>query len=83
MQKIKESHQVAKLLGGSSITLNYKDAELVLSDEIITEVAKHMRRLRPDLVITHWEKSIHPDHMLCQQIVQAAQLKTGLVGFEL
>ncbi len=82
-QKISESEKVAQILGAKTITLDYKDAELTFNDEIITEVATLMRKLKPNVVITHWENSIHPDHALCPRIVQASQLKAGLPGFEL
>jgi LmbE family N-acetylglucosaminyl deacetylase len=83
LQKIRESEKVAEILGANTITLDYKDAELTLDDEIVAHVATLMRRLKPNVVITHWENSIHPDHVLCAKIVQAAQLKTGLPGFDL
>lgn len=82
-QKIAESEKAAEILRGKSMTLDYKDAELTFNDEIITRVATIMRKERPHVVITHWENSIHPDHVLCYKIVQAAQLKAGLPGFDL
>lgn len=82
-QKIRESEKVAEILGAKTITLDYKDAELTFNDEIITRVATLMREVRPNVVITHWKNSIHPDHELCYEIVQAAQLKAGLPGFDL
>ena len=82
-QKIAESKKVAEILGGKSITLDYKDAELTLNDDIVRHVATIMRRERPNVVITHWKNSIHPDHELCYEIIQAAQLKAGLAGFDL
>lgn len=82
-QKIRESEEVAGILGVKTITLDYKDAELEFNDKIITRVATIMRQLKPSVVITHWENSIHSDHVLCERIVQAAQLKTGLRGFDL
>lgn len=82
-QKIRESEQVAEILGAKTITLDYKDAELTFNDEIVTHVAALMRKLKPNVVITHWENSIHPDHSCCARIVQAAQLKAGLPGFDL
>ncbi|MCA1320999.1 PIG-L family deacetylase [Bacillus tianshenii] len=82
-QKIRESEKAAAVLGVDTITLDYKDAELTFNDEIVTRVATLMRELKPKTVITHWEKSIHSDHALCAQIVQAAQLKAGLPGFDL
>jgi LmbE family N-acetylglucosaminyl deacetylase len=83
MQKIMESKKAAAVLGVDTITLDYRDAELTFNDEIVTRVATLMRELKPKTVITHWENSIHPDHALCARIVQAAQLKAGLPGFEL
>lgn len=83
IQKKKEAEQVANILGAKSITLDYKDAELSFNEEIVTRVATLMRKLQPRIVITHWVNSIHPDHELCPRIVRAAQLKAGLVGFDL
>lgn len=82
-QKIAEAEKAAAILGAKSITLDYKDAELTFNDEIVTRVAALMRKLKPNVVITHWENSIHPDHALCPRIVSAAQLKAGLAGFDL
>jgi N-acetylglucosamine malate deacetylase 1 len=82
-QKIGEAEKAAEILGGRSITLDYKDAELELNDGTITTVAKLFRRLKPDIVITHWKKSMHPDHALCPEIVQAAWYKAALPGFDL
>jgi N-acetylglucosamine malate deacetylase 1 len=83
IQKIRESEEVAKILGVETITLDYKDAELRFSDEIISHVALYFRKLKPNLVITHWENSIHPDHALCPRIVSAAWLQGALPGFDL
>lgn len=82
-QKIKEAEEAAKVLGAESITLNYKDAELTMNDEIVTHIATLMRELRPSVVITHWIHSIHPDHILCPKLLEAARMKAGLAGFDL
>ncbi|MBM7841271.1 LmbE family N-acetylglucosaminyl deacetylase [Alkalihalobacillus xiaoxiensis] len=82
-QKIKESEQAATILGVQTITLNYKDAELSVDEATINAVATLFRQLKPDLVVTHWTKSIHPDHAACPKIVEAAWLKAALPGFEL
>lgn len=83
MQKIRESEEAAKILGVDTITLKYKDAELKKDEETVTEVATQFRRLKPNLVITHWTDSIHPDHSICPEIVRAAWFKSALPGFEL
>ncbi|MFT4416253.1 PIG-L deacetylase family protein [Fredinandcohnia humi] len=83
IQKIEEAEKAAKVLGAKSITLTYKDAELKEDEGTITELATIFRREKPTLVITHWEKSMHPDHALCPRLVQAAWLKAALPGFDL
>jgi N-acetylglucosamine malate deacetylase 1 len=80
-QKVKEADKAAAILGGKSITLAYRDAELKDDEETITTVAKLFREHKPHVVITHWENSMHPDHALCPKIVQAAWLKAALPGF--
>ncbi len=82
-QKIREANEAATLLGAESIVLDYKDAELKEDEETITRVATLFRKLKPNVVITHWENSMHPDHALCPKIVQAAWLKGALPGFDL
>lgn len=81
-QKIRESEKAAEILGAETITLDYKDAELTLSEELIDHMVRLVRDLRPDLVITHWINSIHSDHALVPRLMEAAQLKAGLSGFE-
>lgn len=81
-QKVMEAQKAAKILGGNSITLDYKDAELMFNKEIVFQLAKIMRELNPDVVITHWENSIHPDHTTCAKIVKEAQLLSALAGFK-
>lgn len=82
-QKIKESEEAAKVLGVNTMTLNYRDAELKVDEETVTEVAKIVRQLKPDLVITHWTESMHPDHAACPKIIEAAWIKAALPGFEI
>ncbi|MEH7179131.1 PIG-L deacetylase family protein [Neobacillus vireti] len=82
-QKIREAEKAAAVLGARSITLDYKDAELSDNDATISHVATIFRKLKPNVVITHWENSMHPDHALCPKIVQAAWLKAALPGFDL
>lgn len=82
-QKIKESEKAAAILQVDTFTLNYKDAELSVDEATVNDVAFWFRKLKPDLVVTHWTTSIHPDHAACPQIVEAAWLKAALSGFEL
>ncbi|WP_026691305.1 PIG-L deacetylase family protein [Alteribacter aurantiacus] len=82
-QKIRESKAAASILGVHTMTLDYKDAELFVDDETVSRVATIFRKEKPNLVITHWTKSMHPDHAACPKIVEGAWLKAALPGFEL
>lgn len=82
-QKIRESEEACKILGAECLTLDYKDAEVKVNEATITRIATEIRRLKPNLVLTHWIKSIHSDHSNVPKIVEAAQLKAGLAGFDL
>ena len=62
-QKTEEALKCAKKLGAASSTwLNYPDAELPCNREVQIEIAAVIRRIKPDVVITHWNKAEHVDH---------------------
>ncbi|GGH76312.1 LmbE family N-acetylglucosaminyl deacetylase [Pullulanibacillus pueri] len=82
-QKIRESEEACAILGAECITLEYKDAEVKVDEETITRIATLLRQHKPNLVLTHWVNSIHSDHSNVPKIVEAAQLKAGLPGFDL
>ncbi|WP_054706064.1 PIG-L family deacetylase [Bacillus sp. JCM 19041] len=82
-QKINESEVAADILGVKTMTLDYNDAELKMDESTALRVATLFRKLKPDLIITHWTESIHPDHAACPKIVEEAWLKAALPGFDL
>ena len=62
-QKIEEGLRCAKKLGAASSTwLDYPDAELPCDREVQIKIAAEIRRIRPNIVITHWNKATHNDH---------------------
>ena len=62
-QKIEEGLKCAKKLGAaSSECLNYPDAELPCNREVQVKIADVIRRIKPNIVITHWNKATHNDH---------------------
>ena len=63
-QKIEEGLRCAEKLGAKeSIWLDYPDAELPCDIKVQTEIAEEIRRIKPDVVITHWNKATHNDHL--------------------
>lgn len=71
-QKIREATEFAAAMNGKAYVLDYPDAELPNSHEIRYEVANYIRRIRPDLIITHWRSALHKDHNTTHLIVPEA-----------
>jgi len=71
-QKRREAEAAAQILQVTPHFLPYRDGELTVSDDIARELAKWLRRLRPQVVITHWRDSIHSDHTATYFLVRRA-----------
>lgn len=70
--KEKDCIRSSNSLGVVIKNLDYRDAELYYSKEIIMEVVDEIRRIKPCIIITHWENSMHKDHILVNKIVKEA-----------
>lgn len=81
-QKVDEARRCAAILGAESLVLGYQDAELPLTEAVKFEVCDLIRQLKPDILITHWENSIHKDHRYCHQIAQDARFYAALKRIE-
>lgn len=76
-----EQREAARRLGsrGEVVFLDQIDGELAESPALVSEIARHIRRLRPDVVLGHdpWKRyRLHPDHrhagfLTCDAIVVA------------
>lgn len=76
-----EQRRAARCLGatGEVVFSSNVDGELAESPELVGEIARHIRRLRPDVVLGHdpWKRyRLHPDHrragfLTCDAIVAA------------
>lgn len=71
-----EQEEAAKELGAASCTfLRYKDGELEVTLAFRAELARVLRQMKPDIVLTHdpWiHYQIHPDHRAAGQAVVEA-----------
>lgn len=77
-QKKREAEAAAKILGADVYFLPYKDAELPNDDEAAYALCDIIRLAKPNLLITHWEGSIHKDHTNTSLIVRNAQFYAAL-----
>lgn len=78
-QKVAEAAAFARMVNGESLVLPYADGELPNNEEIRYEVANIIRRVRPDLIITHWRSTMHKDHNNTHLIVPDAQFLASVV----
>lgn len=81
-QKRAEAVEAAKALGSEVIFLNYKDGELKDTEEVKFQVCDLIRQVKPDLILTHWENSIHKDHTAAHRIVEDAIFYAAIPGFQ-
>jgi N-acetylglucosamine malate deacetylase 1 len=74
-----EAAHAAAALGAESVVLDNHDGLLLPSLEVRTQVITLLRRVRPDLVMTHRPYDYHPDHRYTGQVVQDA-LQMARIG---
>ncbi len=79
-QKRREATEVAVAIGAELEIGPYQDAEIPNDESARRWVATVIRRVRPNLVLTHWKQSLHRDHSATSAIVQDAILLAALPG---
>ena len=80
--KIAEAEAFARDLGGEAIVLNHADGLLPDNDEVRFEVCDVIRRVKPDIIVTHHGHSMHKDHIACHNIVVDAWFYAAIAGFQ-
>ncbi|BAS28282.1 PIG-L deacetylase family protein [Limnochorda pilosa] len=81
-QKRREAVEVDRRLGAETVFLPYKDAELPLNDEVKVALCDVIRERRPDILVTHWQGSIHPDHERAHFITEGARFFAALPAIQ-
>lgn len=77
-QKIDEGQEFAEKIGAGFTVLDYSDGFLPSNQQVYLEVADIVRELRPDMMVAHWNKSIHTDHGNASVIAEQARFYGGL-----
>lgn len=80
--KIAEADAFAADLGGQAIVLDYADGLVPDDDAIRFAVCDVIRAVKPDIVVTHHEKSMHKDHVACHRIVVDGWFYAAIEGFQ-
>lgn len=81
-QKCEEARAFAERLGGTAEVLEYPDGLLPDDDAVRMQVCDVIRRVKPDLIVTHHAQSMHKDHAACHRIVTDAWFYAATPGFE-
>lgn len=68
-QKVAEARTFASAIGAEVILLDYSDGFLPDSEDVAEQIAEVIREAKPDILITHWIRSMHRDH---ERAAQAA-----------
>lgn len=68
-QKLAEARQFADAIGAELVTLDYSDGFLPDDEAVAEQIAEIIREAKPDILITHWLRSMHRDH---ERAAQAA-----------
>lgn len=68
-QKVAEARAFADAIGAEVMTLDYSDGFLPDTEDVAEQVAEVIRATKPDILITHWVRSMHRDH---ERAAQAA-----------
>ncbi len=81
-QKHEEARAAAAVYGAQLYTLDYRDGELPINDEVQFQICDVIRACRPQVILTHWHGSIHKDHTACALNIPNAIFYAAIRGFE-
>jgi len=82
-QRIREAEAAARKMGAADcIVLDHPDGELQSDEKTIYEMCDLVRKLRPDIVVTHWRGSYHRDHRAAYNIVMEGGFLAALPGIK-
>ncbi len=82
VQKIVEAKAFAEMVNGEAFVLDYMDGELPNNEEVRYQVASIIRKVKPDVILTHWHSTMHKDHNNTHLIVPDAQFLASVVESE-
>ncbi len=83
VQKHSEAEAAAEILQATAHFLPYPDGELTADEEIARQIARLLRTLQPQVLITHWRESIHRDHTVTHDLTRRAVFLATLRHFNL
>lgn len=84
--RAREAEAAAEALGAELRLLHYRDGEVPMNREVALELARHLRDVQPDVLLTHSDGTFHPDHRATHRVavdaVHHASLPLLDIGWE-
>jgi LmbE family N-acetylglucosaminyl deacetylase len=81
-QKHVEAGECAHELGAEIWTLDYRDGELPVNDEVKFQIADVIREAKPKAIVTHWKGSMHKDHTAAHENLADSIFYAALPAFK-
>jgi len=77
-----EAKRSAKVIGAQSVILGFPDSEITVGMKLRNAVVDLIRRVRPDVVITHLPGDYHSDHKVVAEEVTDSTYISSSMGFK-
>lgn len=77
-QKLHEARFFADTIGAELVVLDHSDGFLPGGEGVAEEIAAVIRRTTPDILITHWTRSMHRDHERAQEAARRGAFLASL-----
>lgn len=74
----KERKESASIMGVERFTLNNKNRYILDTIDSRVELAEYFREIKPEIIFTHYNYDVHPDHISACSITDAARFYSKL-----
>ena len=78
----KEARAAAAIIGAGVFWLAFPDGDLFYDRETRLHFVDMIRQARPNLILTHWGETYHPDHIATSQLVCGASYISTVPHFK-
>jgi LmbE family N-acetylglucosaminyl deacetylase len=73
----REASAACKVLGAKPHFFDYAHEKLVADDATLEAVSSWLKKVQPDIVVTHWPLDTHPNHHVTSSLVWQSYLRDG------
>jgi LmbE family N-acetylglucosaminyl deacetylase len=78
----KETNQAGTIIGSTVLSLKFRDSEILQSIELRKAIVNLIRKVKPEIVLTHFPADYHSDHRVTGQMVTDAVYIASSKGFK-